>query len=129
MQICAVDYLRQLIMCSLQCASSLDISVSYRIYYMYHVFSGNMANIQPSPLDISPRLRLGLISLGSGCIFAICPSKPWYIYYIYIYIYMYIYMYIYIYIYIHMYICIYMYVTVHKNYKTQRKVINICTCM
>ena len=41
---------------------------------MYHVFLGYMANIQPSPLDISPRLRFGLISLGSGCIFAIYPS-------------------------------------------------------
>ena len=37
-------------------------------------------------LDISSRLRLGLVSRGSGCIFAIYTSKPWYILHIYIYI-------------------------------------------
>ena len=40
-----------------------------------------MSNIQPSPLDISPRLRLGLILRGEGCIFAIYTEKTWYILY------------------------------------------------
>ena len=62
-----------------------DVSVSYRIYYMYHGFSVYMANIRPSHLNIGPRLSLGPISQCSGLIFAIYPSKPWYIYYIYIY--------------------------------------------
>ena len=68
-----------------------DLSANYRIYYIHNVFSVYMANIQPSPLDISPRLRLGLIYLGLGCILAIYTLKPWYIYYIYI-LYIYIYM-------------------------------------
>ena len=64
-----------------------DVSVSYRIYYMYHGFSVYMVNIRPLHLDIGPRLRLRPISRCSSLIFAIYPSKPWYIYYIYTYIY------------------------------------------
>ena len=68
------------------CLCHFDLPVNYRIYYIHHVFLVYMANIQPLPLDISPQLRLGPISLGSGCIFAIYTLKPWYIYYIYIYV-------------------------------------------
>ena len=60
-----------------------DVSVSYRIYYMYHGFSVYMVNIRPLHLDIGPWLCLGPISRCSGLIFTIYPSKPWYIYYIY----------------------------------------------
>ena len=60
-----------------------DVSVSYRIYYMYHGFSVYMANIRPEHRDIGPRRSRGPISRCEGLIFAIYPSKPWYIYYIY----------------------------------------------
>ena len=63
-----------------------DVSVSYRIYYMYHGFSVYMVNIRLSHLDIGPRLSLGPISRCSGLIFAIYPSKPWYIYYIHVHV-------------------------------------------
>ena len=61
-----------------------DVSVSYRIYYMYHGFLVYMVNIRPSHLNIGPRLRLGPISRRSGLIFAIYPSNTWYtcIYYL-----------------------------------------------
>ena len=59
-----------------------DVTVSYGIYYMYHVFSVCISNMRPSPLDICPRLRLGQISRGLGLILLIHTSKPWYIYYI-----------------------------------------------
>ena len=50
--------------------------VLYLIYiyiyiYIYHGFEVYMANIRPLHLNISPRFRLGLISQGSGLIFAI----------------------------------------------------------
>ena len=45
-----------------------DVSVSYSIYYMYHVFL-YMATIRPSSLDISPWLRLELISQGSDVVY------------------------------------------------------------
>ena len=67
-----------------------DVSVRYRIYYMYHGFSVYMANIRPSHLDIGPRLRLRPISRCSCLIFAIhCISLEAMVYILHIYYYIY----------------------------------------
>ena len=46
-----------------------DVSVSYRIYYMYHGFEGYMANIRPEHRDIGTRRSRGPISRCEGLIY------------------------------------------------------------